>query len=244
MKKFPIILTLIIASTMTVSGAVYTLVSASYPINVNGVKQAVQPLNYNGSTYLPLRAISEAVGVPIEWNNTTRSVEITTLDIEALKKACVMIYADDGKTQVQGSGVFIDYDQVLTANHVIENRPNIKTSQGLKLTIEDTNKTLDASVLDSVTEVKPVKIGDSDEVKVGDKVILITSPNGKFNVVTYATIQQSGNAKEFIVTSNDLVGGSSGGAMFNMNGELVGIILSGADKWSFVRPINLIRQAL
>ncbi len=42
-------------------------------------------------------------------------MEVSTVDIEALKKACVMIYADDGKTQSQGSAVAVDYNQYLTA---------------------------------------------------------------------------------------------------------------------------------
>jgi hypothetical protein len=67
LKKIRIILLtfLVIASTVTAYGATYQLVSANYPINVNGSKLSVQPLNLNGTTYLPLRSISEAVGVPI-----------------------------------------------------------------------------------------------------------------------------------------------------------------------------------
>lgn len=237
MKK---LFVLIIALFLTGGGLVATV--ASYPVSVNGETLNVTVLNQNGTTYLPLKAVGQALGADVKW--TGKSVEIQTVDIEELKKACVMIYADDGKTVMQGSGVYIDYDQVLTANHVVDARTNIKESGGDVLTLEDADVKTDSAVLQSSKGVKPVKIGDSDETKVGDKVILITSPKGKKNTVTYAEILTSGNPNEFIVKSDDLLNGSSGGAMFNMNGELIGIFNSGAGQWKFVIPINLIRKAL
>jgi S1-C subfamily serine protease len=242
MKRLLILL--FVALPITVYGATYTLVSANYPINVNGIKQAVTPLNYNGTTYLPLRAISEAVGVPITWNNVTRSVEITTLDLDRLKESTVMIYADDGKTQVQGSAVAIDYDQYLTAYHVVdENRSNVKTSDKAQLTIDDFDSAIDIATLNSSAKVKPVKIGDSDEVKVGDKVVVISAPNYKEDTVTYATVKKLTNEIVITAISN---GGSSGGAVFNMNGELIGILIAGDDGLSetYITTINDIREKL
>lgn len=245
-KKLAITIVILIAFSSIAYGATYNLVSANYPINVNGVKQAVQPLNYNGATYLPLRSISEAVGVPIEWNSAKKSVEINTVDVDRLKEACVMIYADDGKTQVQGSAVAIDYDQYLTAYHVVdENRSNVKTSDGDKLTIEDYDGTIDISTLESTEKVKPVKIGDSDEVKVGDKVIVISTPNGKDDTVTYGKVTQLKplGANEILISA-DLGEGSSGGACFDYSGNLIGIVVAGGEKQFFLIPINIIREAL
>ena len=244
MKKFPILLIFLIASTVTAYATDYTLKSVTYPINVNGVNLTVEPLNYNGTTYLPIRAISEAVGVPIEWNNATRSVEITTLDVDKLKESCVMIYAYNEKAGMQGSGVYVDYDQVLTANHVVDGKPNVKTSDGDILTIEDTDLKTDSAVLESSEEVKPVKIGDSDEVKVGDKVILITSPKGAENTVTYATVQELNSIGTLIMIWGDANHGSSGGSVFNTKGELIGVLKSGGEKLLFIIPINDIRKAL
>jgi len=240
-----LLIVLAVAIPMITYGASYTLTSASYPINVNGQKTAVQPLNLNGTTYLPLRAISEAVGIPITWDNANRTVNITTLDINELKAACVMIYADDGKMQDQGSGVYIDYDQILTANHVTEGNTNIKISDGTILTLEDSDKTIDASVLDSPLQVKPVKLGDSDDVKVGDKVVIISSPSAKDDTVTYGKVSMLKplGANEILIEAN-LDIGSSGGAVFDTFGNLIGIVVAGGEGKHFVIPINVIRKEL
>lgn len=243
MKRIIKLIIFLIAIPTVTYGATYTLVSASYPVNVNGVKQAVQPLNMNGTTYLPLRAIAEATGLPIEWNNTTKSVEINTLDIEELKRACVMIYADDGKMQDQGSGVYIDYNIVLSANHITDGNTNIKISDGTILTLKDTDKTIDASILNSPVGVKPVKIGDSDDVKVGDKVVLISAPKGKDDTVSYGVVKEINSE---IIVSGVSDGGSSGGAVFSQDGSLIGMLVAGDTEFKiwYVTPINIIRKEL
>jgi S1-C subfamily serine protease len=244
MKRFPKILAvLLILSVIPVSAATYQLVTASYPINVNGQKIAVTPLNLNGTTYLPLRSISEAVGVPIAWDNTKKSVEINTVDLDRLKEASVMIYADDGKTQVQGSGVYTDYYEVTTALHAIEGgRTNLKESDGNALTIDEQSQSLDIMTLNSTAEVKPVKIGDSDDVKVGDRVIVVGSPERQEDTVTFTTVKR---LNEYIVISKTLNGGGSGSPLFDINGNLIGIVIASSVSASetYAIPINNIRKA-
>jgi S1-C subfamily serine protease len=245
MKRFPKILAvLLILSVVPVSAATYQLVTAYYPINVNGQKIAVEPLNYNGTTYLPLRSISEAVGVPIEWNNATKSVEINTVDIERLKEASVMIFAENTTVGSQGSAVCWDYGEYLTAYHTVDNgQTNVRTSGGDKLTIDHTNETLDIATLDTTDNVKPVKIGDSDEVKVGDKVIVIGAPERQEDTVIYANVKKLTNE---IVISASINGGGSGSAVFDMKGNLIGIVVArdaGLNE-TYITPINDIREAL
>lgn len=241
MKKRRIILltALCILLSVPAYGATYNLISASYDINVNGQKLAVQPLNLNGTTYLPLRSISEAVGVPIEWDGD--SVEINTVDMEELKKACMMIDAQSSTKASQGSVVCWDYGEYLTANHVVsEGRTSIKSDIDFK--VDKTNAQLDIATLDTDDKTKPVKIGDSDEVKVGDTVILISSPNWKENTVSYGEVEI--NSTWIIVNGISDVG-SSGGALFNLKGELIGILISGdvRIKEYCIVPINDIREA-
>lgn len=248
MKRIKLIAVILIAFTTISYGATYILVSASYPINVNGQKLAVQPLNLNGTTYLPLRSVSEAVGVPIQWDGTKKSVEINTVDLDKLKAACVMIIASDGETYEQGSGVYIDYDQVLTAYHVIDDgraqaRTKVDQSDTNKMIVVSSAPAIDIALLKPAIEKKPVKIGDSDEVKAGDRVILVSSPNGNVNKVTTGTVKS--NADEIVISDLSDTG-SSGGGLFNAGGELIGIVYAG-DKVlteSYAVPINAIRKAL
>lgn len=60
----------------------FILVNAQYPILVDGaLYEGDRPiLNYEGSTYVPLRALSELLNVNISWNEATRQVEISLKD--------------------------------------------------------------------------------------------------------------------------------------------------------------------
>jgi S1-C subfamily serine protease len=243
MKRIRLIAVMLAAFTITVSGATYTLVSATYPINVNGQKIAVTPLNLSGTTYLPLRSISEAVGVPIEWNSAKKSVEITTVDVDRLKEASVMIYAENTTVGSQGSAVCWDYGEYLTAYHTVDNgQTNVRTSAGAGLTIDRTNETLDIATLDTADNVKPVKIGDSDDVKVGDKVIVVGAPERKEDTVTFTTVKKM---NEYIVISKTLNSGGSGSPLFDINGNLIGIVIASSVSASetYAIPINDIRKA-
>lgn len=248
MKRIKLIVFILIAFTTVSYGASYTLSSASYDVNVNGQKLSAEPLNLNGTTYLPLKAISDAVGVPVAWDSTKKSVEINTVDIEKLKESCTMIIASDGETYDQGSGVYIDYDQVLTAYHVVdEGRTKIRTtvdqSDTNTMEVMTSAPAIDAAILKPTIEKKPVKIGDSDEVKVGDTVIYIGSPGGQRNTVIQAKVKES--SSEIIISALP-GGGGSGGAVFNQTGELIGIAYAVDIGLSecYVTPINAIRKSL
>lgn len=244
MKRLIVASILILAAGTISYGSGLTATLASYPINLNGQRLAATPLNVNGSTYLPVRTVSEALGVDIGW--TGSSVEIHTVDVDKLKEACVMIYAyGDGMTS-QGSGVYVDYDKILTAYHVVdEDRNMIWDSSDKTATFSAINfdSGIDIATLQASKKVKPVRIGDSDEVRVGDQVIVVGAPGEKVDTIIYATVKQLNNE---IVLSTQIGGGASGGAVFNANGELVGVVVAGDDglQETYVTPINLIREKL
>lgn len=163
--------------------------------------------------------------------------ELTEADIETLKESCVMIYADNGETQVQGSAVAIGENRYLTAYHVIaDGRTNLKTSDGEKLTVENYSEELDIMVVTSIGKAVPVKIGDVRDTRVGDEVIMISSPMGAYNTVTRATIK---GILEKIVIDGASTGGSSGGGVFNMKGELIGIVIGGDKEKDETHAISL-----
>jgi len=82
-----LILGIVIALSITAFAASYTALSATFEIYVNGEKYQGEdePVVINGRTYLPVRALSEAMGVPINWNGELRRVEmgVVAQDVDA-----------------------------------------------------------------------------------------------------------------------------------------------------------------
>lgn len=252
MKK--ILSIIIVIALLTGTAYALTCEKANFPIFVNGENLALEnpPLAFNGRSYLSIRSIADAVGVKAEWKNNR--VEIETLDLEALKNSCVMVRGGDVKgTYIeQASGVIIDYDEILTVNHVADHQYfaiHYDDSTAFNYcTLTDTSVSEDAAILEpEFKNVNPVQIGDSDTVKVGDKVWVISSPDGKKNTVTTGTVKDVNFFTNNIYgISIDPVtqGGSSGGAAFNSDGELIGIVQAGDAIKTFIIPINDIRISL
>jgi S1-C subfamily serine protease len=244
MRKYVNRLLIILFIMLPVTAYGASLVTANYPILVNGEKVNIQAYNLDGTTLLPIRAVSDALGVPITWNNVTRSVEINTLDVDRLKESCIKIKASDGETYEQGSAVAWDYGEFLTAYHAVdEGRTTVTDFGQTSFTVDRYSEILDISVLKSNKEIKPVKIGDSDDVRVGDQVIVIGAPEGKEDTVIYTTVKR---LTSDIVIDKATNGGSSGAGLFNVRGELIGIVVAGSvgSSESYVIPINTIRKPL
>ena len=67
--------------TMAATKQTYTLTDASYPVFVNGsayTDTELPVLNYNGRTYVPLRAVGELLGAGVVWDDINRRVDIRT----------------------------------------------------------------------------------------------------------------------------------------------------------------------
>ncbi len=93
---------------------------------------------------------------------------------------------------------------------------------------------------------KPLVLGDSDKVAVGNKVVAIGSPLGLQNTVSNGLV--SGIRNAVIQTSAPISPGSSGGPFLNTSGEVIGIavaaVLTGAENLNFVVPINWVKPLL
>ena len=153
----------------------------------------------------------------------------------------------------QASGVIIDYDEILTVNHIADHEYFAihydDTTTFNHCTLNDYSTDQDAAILTpSNRTVKPVQIGDSDTVKVGDKVYVISCPDANKNVVLSGIIIDDGQYKGIYIFEIDtsVVGGGSGGAVFNSNGELIGILdgISLTGQSNYFIPINDIRESL
>ncbi len=146
---------------------------------------------------------------------------------------------DDQPRRVQslGSGFVIDGTAgiIITNNHVIDGADEITANfnDGSKLKAEliGTDEKTDIAVL-KVTPEKPLKdvsFGDSDAIRVGDWVMAIGNPFGLGGTVTVGIVSarnrdiNSGPYDNFIQTDASINRGNSGGPLFDMDGNVVGI---------------------
>jgi peptidase Do len=138
-----------------------------------------------------------------------------------------------------GSGVIISTDgYIVTNNHVIDNAAEIEVTLNDKRTFKakviGTDPSTDVALIKiDATDLQPITIGNSDNLKVGEWVLAIGNPFNLTSTVTAGII--SAKAREmdivpserkiesFIQTDAAINPGNSGGALVNTAGELVGI---------------------
>lgn len=170
---------------------------------------------------------------------TSNNVLSTTEQIAAEKKSVILVEVKDGT----GSGVIINKD-----GYAITNEHVVKGSKKCSIYFEDDQGDwgvkVDASVvfvdkksdlaiikLDQGDNYQIISLAEPDLIKVGQQVVAIGSPEGLINTVSEGII--SGIRKidgvAYLQTSVPITHGSSGGALLNRTGELVGITSSGLD---------------
>jgi len=169
----------------------------------------------------------------------------------------------DYKLRSLGSGFIIDKDgYIITNNHVIEGADEIKVRLSDKEEFDAKIVGKDAKTDLALIKIEPseglpvAKLGDSDELKVGEWVMAIGNPFGLDKTVTVGIVSAkwrkigAGPYEDFIQTDAAINQGNSGGPLFNTRGEVVGVntaIFStsgGNIGIGFAIPINLARNVV
>ena len=255
MKKFSIGLLVGILLMFSVNAfAKILFVESPKILFVNG-KQVDKPVYIlNDEIYIPLNELSEAMDAQVKITDKKINLDTGVLEkvAEKCKDSCVMIYAYmKNGTISQGSG-FAYNGYIITAKHVIEGSNKVvffKDGGGYSngATIYYTDNHHDLAILKPSTKVPSVTLGDSDKLKDGNKLISITSPYGEVNCmdecIFSGTVQYT-TWTGINLTESSTDGGSSGGAVFNLNGELVGMVLNGEGELTGAIPINSIIRTL
>lgn len=135
-----------------------------------------------------------------------------------------------------GSGFIFSTDgYIITNYHVIDKAEEISvilsdnTQIEAKLIGKDKKTDLALIKIDTDKKLVPVTMGDSDKIRIGDWILAIGNPFGLGGSVTAGIISaksrdiESGPYDSFIQTDAAINQGSSGGPMFNMDGEVIGI---------------------
>ena len=162
-----------------------------------------------------------------------------------------------------GSGFIIDPSgYIVTNNHVIENGEQISvvlsddTTLPAKLVGRDIKTDLALLKVNPKKPLPATKFGDSDKARIGDWVIAIGDPFGIGSTVTAGIVSarnrniNAGPYDDFIQTDAPINKGNSGGPLFNMDGEVIGInsqIFSpsgGSVGIGFAIPSNLARDVV
>jgi S1-C subfamily serine protease len=173
--------------------------------------------------------------------------------IEELTPQEVFKYAEKSVVQVvtqvitpfgmeggQGSGfVYSSEGYIVTNNHVVEEAASIEVrfidGYSFKAEVVGTDPYSDLAVLKIESlpeEVKPLKLGDSSKLKVGDTVVAIGNPYGLSGTMTLGIVSQLGRflrapggylIVDVIQTDAAVNPGNSGGPLLNLKGEVVGV---------------------
>ena len=224
------------------------------------VIQQVAPSSTSSSDSGSASAVNTASGMTTAQVSEMVSPSVVVITTEQVVYSQWSWY---GQSQVEsgaGSGVVISSDgYILTCAHVVSGASNITVTIGdtdYPATVVGEDDTSDVAVLKiDTTDLTPATVGNSDSLAVGESVLAVGNPLGELGgTVTSGivsalnrsvTIQgtSSTNTMSLIQMDASVSPGNSGGGLFNMNGELIGLVnakssSSDAEGLGFAIPIN------
>ena len=227
---------------------------SSIPVNYNATKTN---LAFNNPDFV--NAADNTIHTVVHVRNTASSLgKMTMADLFYGRRS--------ERSQIgTGSGVIISADgYIITNNHVIDGAESIMITT-------NNNKTYDAQLIgtDPKTDIALLKIdadetlaystfGDSDTAKIGEWVLAVGNPFNLTSTVTAGIIsaksrnldQTGTQTQSFIQTDAAVNPGNSGGALVNINGELIGINTAISSQtgsyigYSFAVPSNIARKVI
>jgi hypothetical protein len=215
----------------------------------------------NSKEFAGICSTYEIVPGEVKLSKADRTPDAGVLDTEEITRlygpAVVYIEAFDsfGNLIGTGSGFVISADgKIMTNYHVIDGctQATVHMEDGSYYDVEyvtgyDALRDIAVLKVDAIN-LFAVKLGDSDLVKTGQRVVAIGSPLGLFNTVSEGIVSSSSRSiggENFIQTDAAVSPGSSGGALFNSRGEVIGVVsveLIDGQNLNFAIPINEVRH--
>jgi serine protease Do len=167
------------------------------------------------------------------------------------------------RATASGSGFIYDKQgHIITNNHLVENaaKVTVRLHDGAEYVATEVSTDPDTDLavvkIDADRELKPVVLGDSDSLRVGQFAIAMGSPRGLEGSLSFGHISALGREglrleglrfQNFIQTDAAINLGNSGGPLCNIDGEVIGIntaIVFGAESLGFAIPINTAKQII
>lgn len=224
------------------------------------------------------QALAEINDAIVDIADRTKSSVVTvtvTQTVEARQNPLSRFFGDprqqqprEYERQGQGSGVIVSKDgYVLTNNHVVEDASEVEvqlfSDERLDAEVVGTDPLTDIAVLKvDANDLDVIKLGNSEDVRVGEMVLAIGSPlevdlahSVSMGIIsatdrTLGILQQRGGYENFLQTDAAINPGNSGGALINMNGELIGINTAiasrsgGNEGIGFAVPVNIAERVM
>ena len=227
----------------------------------------------------PLQSMRDFSNAMVEIAEGANPTVVTVFTQRTIRRRAIDPFADffrygpgggqpqerEYKQAGQGSGVIVSADgYILTNNHVISSADTVKirmmNNQVYSATVVGADPNTDIAVLKiEGVDLNAMKLGDSDELRVGEWILAIGSPldENLAHTVTMGIVSAKGRSgvglldyEDFIQTDAAINPGNSGGALINLDGELVGINTAIASRSGgfqgigFAIPVNLARNVM
>lgn len=172
--------------------------------------------------------------------------------------AFVGIFNKKGKPFKIGSGFIISEDGLMVTNHhVVAGAASLKAKftdgrvmEGDYVVNYSPRYDLAVVKLKATEKLKPVVLGDSSKILLGEQAVAIGNPKGMEHTISDGLIsawRDLGRGFKFIQISVPISRGSSGGPLFNLKGEVVGVtqsVLTEGQNLNFAVPVNLVKELL
>jgi S1-C subfamily serine protease len=212
-------------------------------------------------------AIADGVTPPESLSALFKRVDDAVVVVHTSER---IVTRDSNRTPVSmqalGSGVLVAGGKVLTAAHVVQTADAVmvefphEVRVRARIIASDPAADLALLQLESVPAgIAPVELGDSDQAEVGDPVFVVGAPFGITHTLTVghvsarrkSNITSAGMVEtELFQTDAAINHGNSGGPMFNMHGEVIGVVShiistsGGSEGLGFVVTSNVARDLL
>jgi S1-C subfamily serine protease len=231
-------------------------------VRIGNVLQYEPSPNSGDITYVYFDILSETTATPptaIRAQSPLRKKDIPAIakDVRGAVVSIIMS-GKDGSPIAQGSGFLISKDgRILTNYHVIESGSSaiVKLPDGAFFAVDGLlafDEARDVAIIKAHGEdFRTLTLGNSDQLQVGEEVVAIGNPLSLESTVSNGiisgirTVEEEGG--KFVQVTTPISPGSSGGPLFNMAGEVVGITtlyIKGGENLNFAIPINDAKRLL
>jgi len=217
-------------------------------------------------TALPQAVIYEASAEDLLLINIYERVNPAVVNIEVLRAAAPGV-GGELFPEGEGSGFIIDTEgRIITNNHVVEGADEVQVTlyDGaiVQASVLGTDPYSDLAVIDidlPPQVLRPVELGDSDELRVGQRAVAIGNPFGLEGTLTTGVISALGRTlpaetlfaiPEVIQTDAAINPGNSGGPLLNAEGLVIGVntairtTTGGNTGVGFAVPVNLVKRVV